>query len=290
MLASALDLIKKAQKGHYAIGAFNTYNLEVTLGIIRAALLERSPVVIQVSENTIFYAGLRPIISIVKTIAADEAGDVPVALHLDHGKSFHTVVECINNGFSSIMIDASSYPLEENIRMTKEVVEYAHKKGACVQGELGRVKKAEDYDLGNNVTLEEIGELMTKPDEVEKFVSETKVDSLAISIGNAHGMDVPGLELDLERLRKIKKIVSIPLVLHGASGIAPDQIRNVIKEGITECNIDTETQFAFTNMLKEILEENPHLLDPRKILAPCIDAVRAIVESKIELFGSGGKI
>lgn len=285
MLVSLKVLIGQAKKNKYAVGAFNTSNLEVTLGIIGAAVDQQTPVIIQVSETTIQYAGLKPITHIVETIAKNAAVNVPVALHLDHGRSFHSVAECINAGFSSIMIDASDLPYDENVALTKQAVDYAHKKGVWAQGELGRVKGSEDW-----IVVEDKEAYMTNPDEAADFVKKTGVDTLAVSVGNVHGIyklrkGVP--KLSQERIKTIhKKIPRVPLVLHGASGLPEDEIAQGIKNGIRIINIDTELRLAFTDKLRETLEKQKDEYDPRKVLEPSIEAVRKVVSKKIEFFQS----
>lgn len=281
------NLVEKAHRGKYGIGAFNTQNLEITLGIARGAVAMRAPVIIQVSETTIEYAGLKPITHIVKTIAKNLAVNVPVALHLDHGRKFQSVVECIEAGFSSIMMDASDLPFDENVALTLKAVEYAHKRGVWAQGELGRLKGVEDV-----VSVKEREAFMTNPAEAEEFVKKTGVDTLAVSIGNIHGIvkfqkGVP--KLDLKRLKEISERVKIPLVLHGASGIKKEEINRAVKFGINIINIDTEIRLAFTQAVRKILKKDLKIYDPRKVLSPTIDAVEEVVAEKIKIFGSAGK-
>lgn len=289
MLVHLKKLVEKAEKENYAIGAFNTSNLEITLGIARAAVKLKAPVIIQVSERTIKFAGLKPITHIVETIAKNEAVGVPVVLHLDHGKKFSSVAECIEAGFTSIMIDASDLAFDENVKITKMAVDYAHKRGIWVQGELGRVVKGLDEVEKNKVREE----TMTDPNEAGEFVKETGVDILAAAIGNVHGVDkifsgVP--ELDYKRLGQIKaKIGKIPLVLHGASGIKGKDIKKAINSGVRVVNIDTEIRLAFTNALRDSLLKYKTEIDPREIMKEPIDAVQKLVEEKIIMFGSEGK-
>lgn len=281
------NLVKKAHREKYGIGAFNTQNLEITLGIVKGAMAVRAPIIIQVSETTIEYAGLKPITHIVKTVAKNLAVNIPVALHLDHGRKFQSIVECIEAGFSSIMMDASDLPFDENVALTRKAVEYAHKRGVWAQGELGRLKGVEDV-----VKVKEREAFMTDPAEAEEFVKKTGVDTLAVSIGNIHGIvkfkkGVP--KLDLKRLKEISEKVKIPLVLHGASGIKKEEIRKAVKLGINIINIDTEIRLAFTNSVRDILKSDSELYDPRKVLTPAIDAVAQVVSEKIKMFGSAGK-
>jgi fructose-bisphosphate aldolase, class II len=290
MLVHIKDLIKKAQKDGYAVGAFNIFNLETALGVVRAASKLGAPAIVQVSETTIEYAGLKAITQIVEAVAKDEKVKVPIALHLDHGKSFRSVAECINVGFSSIHIDASELPLEENILLSKQSVDYAHKHGVWAQGEIGILRGVEDKAQ----TPEDMAPFFTDPDQAADFVKETGIDTLAVSIGNMHGIkkfrDVGVPDLDLLRLEKInKKIPHVPIVLHGASGLKADQIKPAIELGVRIINIDTELRLAFTQAVREILDKDSLIYDPRQVLTPAIEAVSAIVSAKIKMFGSDGK-
>jgi len=286
MLVHISELIKDAQEKKYAIGAFNIENLETTLGVVRGAINRKAPIILQVSETSIQYAGLKAITSIVQTIASAEAEDVPIALHLDHGKTFKAVAECVRAGFSSIMMDASDMPLMENIIMTKQAVDFAHQKNVYAQGELGVVKGLEE------VSEEEREKMMTDPEEAEEFVAKTNVDTLAVAVGNVHGiikMQKGNPGLDMDRLEKIhNKIPDTPLVLHGASGLPQDQIYKGINLGIHIINIDTELRMAFTSSLRDTLVRDNSIFDPRQVLGPSIDAIKQVVEEKIDMFGSGG--
>ena len=207
-------------------------------------------------------------------------------IHHDHGKSFRSVAECVRVGFSSIMMDASDMPYLENIILTKQAVDYAHGKGVFVQGELGVVKGLEE------VSPEEREKLMTKPAEAEEFMDKTGVDTLAVAVGNVHGiikMQKGNPDLDLERLGAIHRAIPrTPLVLHGASGLPPGQIKQGIRQGITIINIDTELRLAFTNTLRDTLVSNANIYDPRELLTPSIQAIQRVVERKLEVFGSAG--
>ncbi|MFA5135162.1 MAG: class II fructose-bisphosphate aldolase [Patescibacteria group bacterium] len=287
MLVHISDLIKDAREKEYTLGAFNIENLETTLGVVRAAVAKKAPVILQVSETSIRYAGLKAITSIVRTIASVEAGDIPISLHLDHGKTFRSVAECVRAGFSSIMMDASDMPITENIILTRQAVDFAHGKGVYVQGELGIVKGLEE------VSEEERKKTMTDPEEASMFVQKSEVDTLAVAVGNVHGIikmrkGNPGLDLD--RLEKIHSLIpDTPLVLHGASGLPQNQIEEGMKRGIRIINIDTELRMSFTNALRETLMKDPALFDPRELLTPSINAIQRVVEAKIEVFKSAGK-
>lgn len=282
MLTSPQQLFKDAVKSGYAIGAFNTYNLETTQAIIKAAETQRSPAVIQISEATLAYAGFKTIVGLVKTLI--EESKIPFVLHLDHGKTYETIVRCVDAGFSSVMIDGSSLPFEENIKITKKVVDYAHEYNIWVQGELGEVPKEE--------ALREMTSIQrTDPKEAQEFAQITGIDSLAIAVGNVHGFYREiGAHLDFNRIEKIRELVKIPLVLHGGSGIPDAQIKKAIELGIAKINIDTELRLAFTGALREFFQAQVETADPRKIMALARDAVQEKVEEKIKLFGSSGKI
>jgi fructose-bisphosphate aldolase class II len=288
MLVHLAKLLEDAQTKKYALGAFNVENLETTLGVVRGAMAAKSPVIIQVSETSIQYAGLKAITAIVEVISRDEAGDIPIALHLDHGKSFRSVAECVRQGFSSIMMDASDMPFTENIILTKQAVDYAHKKEVLVQGELGVVKGLEE------VTAEERKKLMTDPEDAEEFVDKTSVDTLAVAVGNVHGilkMQKGNPGLDFLRLEMIhKRIPKTPLVLHGASGLPSSEIKEAIKHGIRIINIDTDLRLVFTATLRETLNRDLAVFDPRDVLKPSIKVLQRVVQEKLEIFGSLNKI
>lgn len=289
MLVHIKDIVKKAEKGKYALGAFNTFNLEITLGIVKGAIQAQAPIIIQVSETTLCYAGVKAITHIVKTIAKNQADDIPIALHLDHGKTFSAVVECIKAGFSSIMIDASELAFDENVAITKKSAEYAQRHGVWAQGELGRVVK-EKKDIKR--LLERPQEFFTDPDQAQEFVKKTKINALAVAVGNVHGLykirhGAPRLYLN--RLREIQKKVKIPLVLHGASKIPASSIKKAVKLGVRIINIDTEIRYGFRQAMAQSLKRKSEY-DPRKILSPCIEEVARVVKNKILMFGSHNRI
>ena len=286
MLVHIKKIIPKAEKSDYAVPAFNTFNLESTLAIARGAVAQNSPVIIQVSEKTIEYAGLKPITHIVETIAKNEAVNVPVALHLDHGKSFRSVAECIHAGFSSIHIDASELPFDENVILTKQATDYAHKYGVWVQGELGTILGQKQ--MIDKKTSQELEKFMTKPDEAEEYVRKTKIDTFAPSVGAIHGIFVGKEKINQELVKEIKEKTNLPLVLHGASGVSNQDIRQAIKNGLTVINIDSSLRETFSNTLREILMTHRLEIVPRKILALVTDAIQEIIEEKIILFGSKG--
>ncbi len=293
-----------ARRSGYAVGAFNVNNLEVVLAVAEAAAEEKSPAILAVTPGAIKYAGLPYISKIVRTAA--ENTSVPMSLHLDHGEDFETASKCIGAGFTSLMIDGSHLKFDENIALTKRVVEIAHPKGIPVEAELGRLAGVEES------TVEEKDAILTDPEAASEFVERTNVDALAVAIGTCHGAYKFKGEpkLDFERLRLISKKVSKPLVLHGASsvpswiiekatkygaelggakGIPEDHIQKAISMGIAKINIDTDLRLAFTATVRETLANSPKEFDPRKILGPAKDAMKQVVKAKMRLFGSSGK-
>lgn len=287
MLVDMKQLLKNAQSEGYALGAFNVQNLETTLATIRGAALANSPIILQISESTIRYGGLKTMTAIAEIVAREEAGDIPVALHLDHGKSFRTVAACIQAGFSSIMIDASELPINENIILTKQAVDYAHRKDVMAQGELGVVKGLEE------ATQDEREKQMTDPKEAKHFVEQTGVDTLAVAIGNVHGIvkmkkGNPGLSIS--HLKKLKKMIpNTPFVLHGASGLGDAQLKEAISNGITIVNFNTALKVHFTQQLRATLQGNPDLFDLREYLRPSMDALTDMVKGLLDVLGSSKK-
>lgn len=275
-------LLKKAEAEGYAVGAFNCNNMEIVQAIVAAAEAEKAPVIIQASQGAIKYAGLNYIVKLVE-VAADSVS-IPVALHLDHGTSFEQVLKCMRFGFSSVMIDGSKLPLDENIAITKKVIEIASPLGISVEAELGKIGGTED-----DIIVSEKEAMFTDPQEAKTFVEATGVGSLAIAIGTAHGQYKGKPELDFERLKKIKELVKIPIVLHGSSGVPDEDIQKAIQLGVRKVNIDTNIREAFMKGVKDALAQKPNEIDPRKVLGPAREEMIAIVREKIRLFGSSGK-
>jgi len=281
-LVDAASLLRRAARGGWAVGAFNCNNMEILQAIIRAAEAENAPVIVQASQGAIKYAGLGYIAAMA--LHAARAARVPVAVHLDHGTSFEQVVRCVRAGFTSVMIDGSHLPLEENIALTQRVVEVARPIGVSVEAELGRIGGAED-----DIRVRQREAFFTDPEEAARFVGETKVDSLAVAVGTAHGRYRGVPRLDFERLRRIRSLVDVPLVLHGSSGVPADAIREAIASGIAKVNIDTDIRQAFVTALRRALAEAPDEIDPRKVLGPARDAATDVIREKIRLFGSSGR-
>lgn len=275
-------LLKQAQKGGYAVGAFNANNLEIVQGIVEAANELESPVILQASQGAIKYAGLDYIAAIVKT--ASEKVKVPVALHLDHGTSFEQAVQCIRAGFSAVMFDGSKHSFEDNISNTVAVVRVAKPAGVSVEAELGKIGGTED-----DISVSDRDAMMTVPEEAQEFIERTGIDALAVAIGTAHGPYKGEPRLDFARLQKIRDLVNVPLVLHGASGVPEDAIQKAISIGICKINIDTDLRQAFTAAIKQVLAEKPGEIDPRKLLGPGREALKRVAKQKIQLFGSAGR-
>lgn len=282
-LVSVKQLLDEAERGGYAVGAFNANNMEIVQAIIDAAVEERAPVIMQASQGAIKYAGL-PFITGMVRIAAERA-DVPVALHLDHGTSFEQVIQCICSGFTSVMYDGSQLPLEDNIAVTCKVLEVARTVGVSVEAELGKIGGTED-----DISVDAREALFTDPDEAAYFVRRTGVDSLAVAIGTAHGQYKGEPRLDFDRLERIRQLVKIPIVLHGSSGVPDEAITRAIALGVRKVNIDTNIREAFVGAMRTELAKNVCEIDPRRILGPAREAATAVIREKIRLFGSSGRV
>ncbi|MCS7233166.1 MAG: class II fructose-1,6-bisphosphate aldolase [Synergistetes bacterium] len=275
-------LLKKAKEGRFGIGAFNFNNLEFLQAILEAAMEMRSPVILQVSEGGMKYMGLPFLEGFIKSVLYRV--EIPVVIHLDHGSSLDAILSAIRIGFTSVMIDASSKPFEENVKITQEVVRIAHSVGVSVEAELGRIVGTEEH-----IKVSDKEAFFTDPDEAAKFVELTEVDSLAVAIGTAHGVYKGEPKLDFDRLYDIKRKVDIPLVLHGASGVPLNDLQKAISLGICKINIDTDLRLAFRIKLEEMISLKKGEIDPRKFLGPARDAVRETVKEKIKAFGSEGR-
>lgn len=281
-LVTVKTLLEAAEKGKYAVGAFNCNNMEIVQAIVAAAEAERSPVIIQASQGAIKYAGLDYVVALCN--AAAKGATVPIALHLDHGTDMEQVIKCITGGFTSVMYDGSAKPFEENVAMTKKVIEIAQAAGVSTEAELGKLGGIEDH-----INVSERDAMMTDPQEALRFVQETGVDSLAVAIGTAHGPYKLPPKLDFERLEKIRSLIDTPIVLHGSSGVPAEDLIRAIKLGVRKVNIDTNIREAFCNTLRETLAQMPQEIDPRKILGPSREAMVKVIREKIQIFGSNGK-
>lgn len=287
MITSVKEILANAQEGGYAVGAFNTTNLETTKAIIEAAKELRSPVIVQITEKTMEYAGGRAIFNLVKNCAEFYAPEIPVGIHLDHGKSMEVVQRCAEIGFPSVMYDGSRKEYADNLAATSRVVEYCHRRGIAVQGELGSVPY-----LGEaaNLTDADWDKYMTDPVQAEEFVAETGIDALAVAIGNAHGFVKERSVPDYDRLEMIHERVSVPLILHGASDWENGRVKEVIRRGVCCFNVDTATRLAFvSSLIKSVREQGEVSFDLRKLLGGAREAVKDTVKLKIKYFGSAGK-
>ena len=310
-LVTSQGLFKKAYQGNYAIGAFNVNNMEIVQGIFEAAIEERAPLIIQVSSGARKYARHEYLMHLIDAsieMAKSSGIDLPVVVHLDHGDNFDICKKCVDGGFTSVMIDASKYPFKENIRITKEVVEYAHSKGVPVEAELGKLAGVED-----EVNVSAKDATYTDPQQAKEFVEKTGCDSLAIAIGTSHGAYKFKGEpkLDFERLAQIQKLLpGFPLVLHGASsvpedltdicnkyggkiggsrGVPEEMIGQAAKTGVCKINVDTDLRIALTGQIRKVFFENPEEFDPRKYLGPARDSIREVVKRKLRIMGCAGK-
>lgn len=304
-LALGKDVLDKARREGYAVPSFNTNNLEITQAILETAEALKAPVFIQVSDGARKYAGLENLSNLVRDMASRVS--VPVVLHLDHGADYKMVLQALRAGFTSVMIDASHHPFEENVHETKRCVEAAHAVGVSVEAELGRLQGIED-----NIVVDAKDAFLTDPDEAERFVEATGIDYLAIAIGTSHGAykGKGRPYIDHARLEQIAARVSIPLVLHGSSGVPQwlkdkmsatgadlgdptgihdEDVRKAIPNGIAKINIDTDLRLAFTAGIREVVVGNPKEFDPRKLLGKGREYLKQVIKEKFELMGTVGR-
>ena len=306
-LVTTKDMFEKSMKEHFAIGAFNVNNMEIIQGIVDAAAEENSPVILQASSSAIKYARIGFLRKMIE--AALEENDIPIALHLDHGPDFETCKMCIDHGFSSVMIDGSKYDFEENVALTKKVVEYAHNRGVVVEAELGKLAGIED-----EVNVAASDAMFTDSDQAKEFVERTGCDSLAIAIGTSHGAyKFKGeAKLRFDILEKVKeKLPNTPIVLHGASTVIPglvelcnkyganipgakgvpdEMLHEASLRGVSKINVDTDLRLAMTGAIRKALIENPEVFDPRKYMQPARELIKETVQHKIrDVFGSSNK-
>ncbi len=280
-LVSSKELMLDAQRNRYAIGAFNVENMEMVQAIVAAAEELSAPIILQTTPGTLKYAA--PEMYYACVCAAAKAARVPVVMHLDHGSSFDLAMRTVHAGYTSIMIDGSQKEFEENIALTRSVVDACHAGGVPVEAELGKVGgKEDDLDGGE-------GNGYTVPEEAEEFVARTGADSLAVAVGTAHGVYKGIPKLDLERISRIRELVNVPLVLHGTSGVPDDTVRSCIARGICKVNYATDLRIAFTKGVQDYLRENPNAYDPKKYGAVGRENVRQYVMQKILVCGADGK-
>lgn len=279
-LVTSKQMLLDAQKGGYAVGAFNVENMEMVKAVIAAAKELQAPVMLQTTPSTVKYGTLKTYQALVAA-EAEKAG-IPVCLHLDHGSSFELAVRAIQAGYTSVMIDGSHEDFEQNVALTKKVTEVAKACGVTVEAELGKVGGKED-------DLEAEGDTNTDPAEAREFVERTGVDSLAIAIGTAHGFYADTPVLDKERVSEVKSLVSIPLVLHGASGLRDEDIRECVQRGMCKVNFATELRVAYTDAGKKLIAENPDMFDPKKLGGVGMEAVKELVKNRILVCGCDHK-
>ena len=306
-LVTSKEMFKKSMAEHFAIGAFNVNNMEIIQGIVDAAAEENSPVILQVSSSAIKYARIGYLRKMIE--AALEEHDIPIVLHLDHGPDFETCKMCVDNGFTSVMFDGSKYDFEENVRLTKQVVDYAHEHGVVVEAELGKLAGVED-----DVNVSEEDSMYTDPMQAKEFVERTGCDSLAIAIGTSHGAykfkGEPRLRFDI--LAKVKELIpNTPIVLHGASTVIPELVEmcnkyggnipgakgvpdeilhEASKSGVSKINVDTDLRLAMTAQIRKVFAEDPSVFDPRKYLGEARNQIKETVQHKIrDVFGSSNK-
>ena len=307
-LVTTKEMFEKSMKEGYAIGAFNVNNMEIIQGIVDAAAEQKSPVILQASSSAIKYAKINYLMKMVEA-AVEEHPEIPMAIHLDHGPDFETCKMCVDNGFTSVMFDGSKYDFEENIRLTKEVVDYAHAHGVVVEAELGKLAGIED-----DVNVAASDAMYTDPEQAEEFVRRTGVDSLAIAIGTSHGAyKFKGeAKLRFDILKQIKeRIPNIPIVLHGASTVIPELVNmcneyggnipgakgvpdEILHEasisGVSKINVDTDLRLAMTAGIRKVFVDDPSAFDPRKYLTPARELVKQTVSHKMkDVFGSANK-
>ncbi len=281
-LVSMNEILRKAQEGKYAIAQININNLEWTKAILLTAKETNSPVILGVSEGAAKYMGGYVTVSnMVNGLMQDLEITTPVVLHLDHGQSFESCKAALDSGFTSVMIDGSHHPIDENITMTKQVVDYAHNIGASVEAEVGTVGGEEDGVVG--------GIQYADPQECLRMVKEANIDALAAALGSVHGEYDGEPKLGFDEMQEISDLTGIPLVLHGGSGIPKEQIKKAIARGHNKINVNTECQQAFTKATRKYCEDPNNSYDPRKVLAPGVEAIKDVVKGKFEEFGSLGK-
>lgn len=287
MITEVKKILDNANEGNYAVGAFNTVNLEFTMAILEAAKEKNSPVIIQVTEKTMDYAGGRAIFGLIKTLVECYYPQIPVGVHLDHGKDFEVVQRAFEIGFTSIMYDGSRKKYADNLMTTKKIAQFCHERGVNVQGELGNVPYLKE------IGSEEVNwdKYMTDPAQAEEFVRETGVDALAVAVGNAHDFAKERPEPDYERLGEINRRLNMPLIMHGASDWEEEKVSEAVRRGINCFNVDTASRVAFITSLGKTIDGNKAVsFDVRDHLGQAKNAITEMVKKKMDMFGSSGKI
>jgi fructose-bisphosphate aldolase class II len=284
-LVSMTEMLNKAKDEHYAVGQFNLNNLEFAQAILQAAEEEKSPVILGVSEGAARYmGGFKLVVVMVKALMEEYKVTVPVAIHLDHGSSFEMCAKAIQAGFTSVMIDGSHHPLEENIKLTRKVVELAHIHGVSVEAELGRIGGQED-----DLVVEDAEAAYAIPSECDQLVRATGVDCFAPALGSVHGPYKGEPNLGFDRMKEVMQLTGVPLVLHGGTGIPTKDVQRAISLGTAKINVNTENQISSAKRVREVLAEKPNEYDPRKYMGPAREAIKETVKGKIQEFGSAGK-
>lgn len=281
-LISSTEMLQHARANQYAITAFNVHTLEMLQAVVEAAAETNSPLIIQSTVGTVKHLGPDYLAAAAK-VAADRTG-LPIALHLDHCTDFNIIVQCIRAGYTSVMIDASMLPYEENVKRTRQVMEIASPIGINVEAELGKVGGVED-----DIVVDDRDATLADPDECARFVEVTGVNTLAPAIGTAHGIYKGEPNIDFDRIERIASKVSVPLVLHGGSGIPADQVKRAVSLGMAKMNVATELRIAFSDAIKDIFAKHPDENDPRKYMIPAKAAVKEMAIQKMELCGCIGK-
>jgi fructose-bisphosphate aldolase, class II len=279
MLVSMKEMLNKAVKDKYAVGQYNINNLEWTIAILEESQANNAPVILGVTAGAAKYmGGWNTVVAMIKGLIKDKSITIPVAIHLDHGENYETCKKAIEAGFTSVMIDASSLPFEENIKETKRVVEFAHQHGVSVEAELGHVGGQED-DM--------VAELMyADPKECEIMVKSTGIDCLAPALGSVHGPYQGEPKLGFKEMEEVQKLTNIPLVLHGGSGIPEQQVKRAISLGTAKINVNTESQQEWTKIVRQTLDKDKEVYDPRKIIGPGKEGIKKVVREKISIFGT----
>ncbi len=309
-LVDTKKMFKMAYKNDYAVGAFNVNNMEITQGIIEAAAEKKAPLILQISRGARKYASMGYLRAIID-VAVAENPDIPICMHLDHGDTFEVCKQCVDDGFTSVMIDASHHPFEENIKITKQVVEYAHSHNVVVEAELGQLGGIEEDVVG--VSHDDVASHLTDPEQAVEFVEKTSCDSLAVACGTSHGAykfkSEPTLAFDV--IQKVAdKLAGFPLVMHGSSsvlkefkdlinkyggkmpnamGVPEDAIKKASKMAVCKVNIDTDLRMAMTAKIRQVFAESPAEFDPRKYLGPAREAIKAMVLHKLDILGCADK-
>jgi fructose-bisphosphate aldolase class II len=279
---TAKELLNDALKRKYALGAFSAHTAEMVQGILEAADEEQSPVMIQIGQRAIRNSGFGALINSIRWYGAQT--DVPVIIHLDHGSSYEQAIQAIQSGCTSVMFDGSHHEISKNISITRDVVRAAHAVGIAVEGELGKIPGVED-----DLSVDEQDAYYTDPEQALYFFKETQVDSLAVAVGSAHGLYKSVPKLDIPRLREISRLIQIPVVLHGGSGIPDDQIRQAVENGAAKINVDTELRSAYTDGVRDAVQQFGDKHDVYPYARMGADRVKQVVIEKIRLFGSNGK-